>query len=194
MLKVTKTIVVEGRYDKAKLASVFDANIIETGGFRIFSDPQRLALLRRLASSEGIIVLTDSDRAGFLIRRHITSAVPPQQITHIYIPDVPGKERRKARPSAEGMLGVEGMDAQLLIEAFRQAGVLEGEEQPHAARPITKMDLYELGLSGGQGSAALRSHIKELLDLPGNLGVGDLLRALNRLLSYEQLCQLLNNE
>ncbi len=192
MYKIAKTIVVEGRYDKAHLASLFDANIIETGGFRVFSDKRLLGLIRRLALAEGIVLLTDSDRAGFAIRNYIAGSLPAEAVTHIYIPDITGKERRKAKASAEGTLGVEGMEAGLLLKAFAQAGLLQQEETgPANASAITRLDFYELGLSGGAGSATLRSRLKARLNLPAHLGTNALLATLNRLLDREKLSKII---
>ena len=148
-LRVRYPVIVEGRYDKARLCSFLSGDIIQTDGFRLFSDKKKLALIRRLAQADKVVVLTDSDRAGFRIRGHIAGAVPPEKLIHVYIPRVPGKERRKARPSAEGTLGVEGMDAEVLREALEKAGAL-ADSQPPERSPITKGDLYALGLSGGE--------------------------------------------
>lgn len=190
MIKLDRAIIVEGRYDKARLATIFDADIIETGGFQIFSDTKLLGLIKRLAEMGGIIVATDSDRAGFTIRQYIASAVPPERIIHVYIPDVYGKEKRKTKFSAEGKLGVEGIENDMLIKVFEQAGAISGSTAV-PTRPITKFDLYELGLSGGEGSAARRIWLKGLLDLPERLGANALLFTLNRLMSYNQLRELM---
>ena len=187
---IRKPIIVEGRYDKIKLDSLFEADVIPTDGFRIFKEPERLELIRRLAQRTGIIVLTDSDVAGFKIRSHISSAVPPEQITHIYIPDIAGKERRKLHPSAEGTLGVEGVPAQVILDAFRAAGELDGEP-PAPDRPITRIDLYEDGVTGGPGSRSVRAALIARLSLPARLGTGGLLAMLNRLLTHSQYQQLL---
>ena len=185
-----KPVIVEGRYDKIKLDSLFVGEIIPTDGFRIFKEPGRLALIRSLAAKTGIIVLTDSDQAGFKIRSYLASAIPRDQITHLYIPDIAGKEKRKTHPSAEGTLGVEGVPAQVILEAFREAGELDGPA-PRPSRPITKLDLYEAGLSGGEGSRALRGALLARLDLPARLGANALVGVLNRLLDYDQFCRLL---
>ena len=189
-MAIAKPVIVEGRYDKIKLDSLFQADVIPTDGFRIFKEPEKLALIRSLAAKTGIIILTDSDEAGFRIRSYLASAIPREQITHLYIPDIAGKEKRKARPSAEGTLGVEGVPSQVIVEAFRQAGELEGSP-PSPSRPITKLDLYELGLSGGEGSRELRRALISRLDLPARLGANALVGVLNRLLNYHQFCQLL---
>ncbi len=186
MIKLKQAIVVEGRYDKAKLAAIFDTTILQTDGFAIFRNPEKLELIRRLARQDGIILLTDSDKAGFKIRGYIGGAVPDGQIIHIYIPDILGKERRKPRPSAEGKLGVEGIDNALLIRAFQQAGVLDGAPPPPPARPITKLDLYEDGFVGGPESRALRAQLLKRLGLPAHLSANALVSVLGRLLSYQQ--------
>ena len=189
-MAIAKPVIVEGRYDKIKLDSLFQADVIPTDGFRIFKEPEKLALIRSLAAKTGIIILTDSDEAGFRIRSYLASAIPREQITHLYIPDIAGKEKRKAHPSAEGTLGVEGIPAQVIVEAFRQAGEL-GEGAPRPSRPITKLDLYELGLSGGVGSRGLRQALMARLGLPARLGTNALAGVLNRLLDYHQFCRLL---
>ena len=150
MIRIREAIIVEGRYDKNTLAQVVDAPILETSGFGIFHDSQRLALLRRLAETRGIIVLTDSDGAGFVIRSYLRGAIDPAQVKHAYIPDVAGKERRKRTASKEGKLGVEGMRPEVLLEALRRAGAtIEGEDAPLPGARITKADLYAAGLTGG---------------------------------------------
>lgn len=188
-LRVRYPIIVEGRYDKAKLSSFLQADIIQTDGFRLFSDKKKLALIRRLAAEDHIVVLTDSDRAGFRIRGHIAGAVPPEKLIHVYIPQVLGKERRKSRPSAEGTLGVEGMEIGVLRDALAAAGVLAGEETSER-EPITKGDLYALGLSGGEGSAALRRELLRRLGLPEGIGSNALPGILTRLVTPEQLREL----
>lgn len=189
MLKVEEVIVVEGRYDKNALSQVVDAVILETGGFGIFNDRQKQKLLRTLAEKRGLIVLTDSDGAGFVIRNFIKGCVDPAYVRHAYIPDIRGKERRKSAPSKEGKLGVEGMRPQVLLEALRRAGasVNEGTEQTPA---ITKADLYARGLSGGEGSAQKRRALQSRLDLPEHLSADALLDVLNALMSREEFYDL----
>lgn len=189
-LRVRYPVIVEGRYDKAKLLSFLDADIIQTDGFRLFSDKRKLALIRELAKKEErLVVLTDSDRAGFLIRGHIAGAVPPEKLIHVYIPRIPGKEKRKSRPSAEGTLGVEGMEIGLLRDALEKAGALSGIE-PLVREPITKGDLYALGLSGGEGSALLRRRLLRRLGLPEGIGAGALPGLLTRLTTLSELRQI----
>ena len=186
MIRIREAIIVEGRYDKNTLAQVVDAPILETSGFGIFHDSQRLALLRRLAETRGIIVLTDSDGAGFVIRNFLKGALPPEQVLHAYIPDVPGKERRKRAPGKEGKLGVEGMPPEVLLEALRRAGAtIEGEDAPLPGARITKADLYAAGLTGGADSRAARQRLLEQLDLPEHLSTNALLEVLNALMTRE---------
>ena len=196
MIRLKQTIIVEGRYDKAKLANLFDAPILETGGFGIFKDKEKLALIRRLAAGEGVVLLTDSDRAGFHIRRYIAQAagqaLPKEKIIHVYVPDIYGKERRKTAPSAEGKLGVEGVPDEKILAAFAAAG-LTGDETPLPVRLITKLDLYEDGLAGGPDSAALRRNLCACLELPVRLSANALLDMLNRLTTYEEYKRMVQN-
>jgi ribonuclease M5 len=190
MLKIKEAIVVEGRYDKNTLSQLVDTVILETSGFGVFKDGERLALLRRLAAARGLIVLTDSDGAGFVIRSYLKGAIPPEQVKHAYIPDVYGKERRKRIPGKEGKLGVEGMRPQVLENALRRAGatILDGEEKAAGERrPITKGDLYAAGLSGAPAAAARRSALLRALDLPGHMSANALLAVLNALYTPEEL-------
>lgn len=188
MISVKEVIVVEGRYDKNTLSQVFDAVIVETSGFGLFKDREKLALLRRLAEKRGLVVLTDSDGAGFVIRNYIKGAIDPALVKMAYIPDMPGKERRKSSPSKEGKLGVEGMSAEVLIAALRRAGAtLSGETATHRTGGITKATLYELGLSGRPDSAARRRELLKKLDLPEKLGANALLDVLNALYDEESL-------
>ena len=186
MLSVKEVIVVEGRYDKNTLSQIVDAVIIETSGFGIFNDAQKQKLLRRLAAERGLIVLTDSDGAGFVIRNFIKGCVDPALVRHAYIPDVTGKERRKSAPSKEGKLGVEGMRPEVLLDALRRAGATIGGEtvEPPAAR-ITKADMYKRGLSGGQGSCERRAALIRALDLPEKLSADALLDVLNAIMTRE---------
>ena len=157
MIRIREAIVVEGRYDRARLQAVVEALIVETEGFGIFRDREKLTLLGRLAETQGLIVLTDSDAAGFMIRDRLAGAIPPPQIKHAYIPEIRGKERRKSAPSKEGLLGVEGMDEQILLTALRRAGAtIEGEAWSAVPPFLTKARLFEDGLSGSAGSQARR--------------------------------------
>ena len=182
MLRIREAIVVEGRYDKNTLSQVVDTLILETSGFGIFKDPEQMALLRRGAENRGLIVLTDSDGAGFVIRNRIKGAIPQQHVKHAYIPDVYGKEKRKKRGGKEGKLGVEGMPPQVLEQVLRRAGATFLEEQApeeESAPPLTKADLFAAGLTGGPDSAAKRlALLKEML-LPEHMSANALLAVLN---------------
>ena len=188
MRKIKEVIVVEGRYDKNVLSQVVDATIITLGGFSVFNDKEKLAFLRRLAEKQGLIVLTDSDGAGFVIRNYLKGALPKELVKQAYIPDVRGKERRKRTPGKEGKLGVEGMRPEVLIEALRRAGATfleeEGKEIPKG-EPITKADLFALGLTGGANSTEKRKALLKKLDLPEHLTANGLLEALNLLYDRE---------
>ena len=193
MVKIREAIVVEGRYDKNTLSQIVDAPILETSGFGIFKDKQQMALLRRIAQTRGLIVFTDSDGAGFVIRNHIKSAIPGRYLKHAYIPDIPGKEKRKAAPGKEGKLGVEGMSREVILEALRRAGAtIEGEEAP-ASRQITKQDLMELGLSGGPDAGAKRLKLLKKLILPEHMSPNAMLQALNLLYSLEELKEIIEH-
>lgn len=190
MVKIREAIVVEGRYDKAALASYLDATIIVTDGFGLFRDAEKLALLRRVADERGLIVLTDPDGAGFVIRNHIKSAVDPAKVKHAYIPDIPGRERRKRTASKEGKLGVEGVAPAVVIEALRRAGATFGDEcEPQLKNEITKAELYALGLVGTEHSAGTRRALLKKLSLPERMTANAMLEALNVLYSREELEQ-----
>ena len=187
MVKIKEAIVVEGRYDRNTLSQIVDAPILETSGFGIFKDKQQMALLRRIAETRGLIVFTDSDGAGFVIRNHIKSAIPGKYLKHAYTPDILGKERRKAAPGKEGKLGVEGMSREIILEALRKAGAtIEGEEGVSSHR-ITKQDLMELGLSGGADASTRRLALLKKLGLPERMSPNAMLQALNLLYSLEEL-------
>ena len=187
MVKIKEAIVVEGRYDKNTLSQILDAPILETSGFGIFKDKQQMALLRRIAETRGLIVFTDSDGAGFVIRNHIKSAIPGKYLKHAYIPDILGKERRKAAPGKEGKLGVEGMSREIILEALRKAGAtIEGEEGV-SSHQITKQDLMSLGLSGGADASTKRLALLKKLGLPERMSPNAMLQALNLLYSLEEL-------
>ncbi len=185
---MTETVIVEGKYDKNALSQFLDANIIETSGFGVFKSPETAELIRALAKKTGIIVLTDSDGAGFVIRNFIKGAVHEGKVLHAYIPEIPGKERRKTRPGAEGLLGVEGVDRETVLKALRESGadLGEGARAPES-RPVTKAELYELGLSGGKASAEARGRLKKELGLPGKLSSNALLAVLNALYTREEI-------
>ena len=193
MLKIKEAIVVEGRYDKNTLSQLVDAPILETSGFGIMKDKQQLKLLRRVAQSRGLIVFTDSDGAGFVIRNFLKGAIDPKYLRHAYIPDIAGKEKRKVAPGKEGKLGVEGMTPQVILDALRKAGAtVLGEETQRSAGNITKQDMMELGLSGGQDSSLLRKKLLKTLDLPEHMSANALLQAVNLLYTLDELRQILS--
>ena len=187
MHSVREVIVVEGRYDKNTLSQVVDAVIIETSGFGIFNDAEKRKLLQTMAEARGLIVLTDSDGAGFVIRNYIKGCVDPKLVKHAYIPDVYGKERRKSAPSREGKLGVEGMKPQVLLDALIRAGAtFDDEENKKTAPRISKADMYARGLSGREGSAEKRARLIKQLGLPERLTADGLLDVLNATMSREE--------
>lgn len=185
MIKLEQAVIVEGKYDKIKLSSIIDAVIITTNGFNIFKDTEKLELIRYYAEKTGIIIMTDSDSAGFIIRNHIKGAVKKGTIINVYIPDIMGKEKRKLKPSAEGKLGVEGVEKKIILEALEKAGVTAsaGEDR----EKITKTDLFTLGLSGGKNSSDLRKKLLEYLKLPSLLSPNSMLEVLNTMMSPEEL-------
>ena len=187
MVKIKEAILVEGRYDKNTLSQIVDAPILETNGFGIFKDKKQMALLRQVAEKRGLIVFTDADGAGFVIRNHVKSAIPGKFLKHAYTPDVFGKERRKDKAGKEGKLGVEGMKPEIILEALRKAGAtIEGEDIP-ALNAITKQDMMDLGLSGGADASAKRLALLKKLNLPEHMSANALLQALNLLYSLEEL-------
>lgn len=190
MLKIKEAVLVEGRYDKNALSQVVDTLIIESSGFGIFNNSEKMALLRLIAEKRGLIVLTDSDGAGFVIRNHIKSCIPPELIKHAYIPDIYGKEPRKDRPSKEGKLGVEGMRPQVLLHALRQAGATFDDSTPRPGGTITKADMYARGLSGKAGSREKRAELLKRLSLPGQLTADGLLQVLNVIMDREEFYEL----
>lgn len=186
MHSVREVIVVEGRYDKNSLSQVVDAVIIETSGFGIFNNIQKQKLLRKMAESRGLVVLTDSDGAGFVIRNFIKSCVDPALVKHAYIPDIYGKEKRKLSPSKEGKLGVEGMRPDILLEVLRRAGAtIDGEESKLRAK-ISKADMFAKGLSGKEGSKDRRAALIRQLDLPEHMTADALLDFLNATMTREE--------
>ena len=191
--RIKEAIVVEGRYDKNTLSQVVDATILETAGFGVFKDGEKLSLLRRIAQKQGLIVLTDSDGAGFVIRNYLKGTIDPSLVKHSYIPDREGKERRKRTPGKEGKLGVEGMRPDVLLDVLRRAGAtfLEGDT-PAPRTLLTKADLFGLGLTGRPDSAARRSTLLKYLDLPEHLTPNALLEVLSALYTKDELNSLLN--
>lgn len=185
MIHIDRAVIVEGRYDKIKLSSILDALIIETGGFSIFKNKEKQQLIRRLAEKRGILILTDSDSAGFKIRSFIGGSLPPEQVKHAYIPDIFGKERRKAEASKEGKLGVEGVTSEVIVEALTKAGVL-CEERTQPMRQITHADLYDDGFSGTADSKANRAALLRYFALPERLSKNALLQVLNTFATYDE--------
>ena len=190
MVKIREAIVVEGRYDKNTLSQIVDAPIFQTNGFGIMKDKEQLELLRRVAKMRGLIVFTDSDGAGVVIRNYLKGAIAPELVKHAYIPDVPGKEKRKSAPGKEGKLGVEGMTPQIILDCLHRAGATF-EDGPSAleASGISKADMVELGLSGGPDSRAKRAALLKKLELPEHMSSNALLQALNLLYTKDELCK-----
>lgn len=188
MIKIKEVIIVEGKYDKIKLSSIIDGIIIETNGFHIFKDKDKVNLLRNLADTNGILVFTDSDSAGFLIRNYISSIIPKERIKHAYIPDIYGKEKRKDRYSKEGKLGVEGVPKEVIIRSLKNAGVMFEEDDlaKKTSREITKIDLYNYGLSGRDNSVEMRSTFLKQFNLPEHLSVNSLVKVLNCTMTHEE--------
>lgn len=196
MLKIKEAIVVEGRYDKNTLSQLVDTVILETAGFGIFKDREKLALFRKIAEKRGLIILTDSDGAGFVIRNHLKGALPPDQVKHAYVPDLFGKEKRKRKPGKEGKLGVEGMRPEVLEQALRRAGatILSEEGKKAGAPPLTKADLFACGLTGGEGSKERRQAFLKKLDLPQHLTPNAMLPVLSALYDRESLLEEMKNQ
>lgn len=192
MIKIKRAVIVEGKYDKIKLSTILDTLIIETNGFDIFSDKQRMELIRSVAKLRGIIIMTDSDAAGFMIRNHIGGNLPKNQVTHVYVPEILGKEKRKAEPSKEGKLGVEGIPKNLLIESLKRAGIKfeddqnKIEESASSIKAITKMDLYNDNLSGTPGSKQRLEQFKRIVNLPAHISKNALVDVLNVIMTYDE--------
>ncbi len=191
-LKLTQAVIVEGKYDKIKLTNIIDAFVVETNGFSVFKDKKKLSFIRKLAKERGIIILTDSDHAGFMIRNYISSSVPKEQIINVYIPDIYGKEKRKNAPSKEGKLGVEGMTKDVLLKAFEKAGIVVSKVS--CDNPITTVDFYDLGLTGAVGSKALRKKLCNQLDLPEFLSITSLISCINNMMSKEDFYEIMQKE
>lgn len=194
MIKIDKVIVVEGRYDKIKLSSMIDGIIIETEGFGIFKDKDKQKLIRKLAETKGIAILTDSDSAGFVIRNFITSIVPKEYITNVYIPDIYGKEKRKDSPSKEGKLGVEGVSAEILKEAFKKAGIGVSQSETNERKKITLNDFFDVGLTGDTQSKRKRTDLLKKLDLPERMSTKAMLDILNTFITYDEYKKLVESE
>ncbi len=194
MIKIDKVIIVEGRYDKIKLSSMIDGIIIETEGFGIFKDKDKQKLIRKLAETKGIAILTDSDSAGFVIRNFITSIVPKEYITNVYIPDIYGKEKRKYSPSKEGKLGVEGISAEILKEAFKKAGIGVSQSETNERKKITLNDFFDDGLTGDTQSKRKRTDLLKKLDLPERMSTKAMLDILNTFITYDEYKKLVESE
>ena len=191
MVRIKEAIVVEGKYDKNTLSQIVDAPIFQTEGFGIMNDKQQIALLRSIAKVRGLVIFTDSDGAGFVIRNFLKSAIPAEQLKHAYIPDVYGKERRKKTPGKEGKLGVEGMSPEVILECLRRSGATFEDSQNGTPEPeITKLDLFYTGLSGGTNSKAKRLMLLKMLDLPEHMSSNAMLQALNLLCSRDEFYRL----
>lgn len=189
-IAVKEAIIVEGKYDKMRLSELCDALIITTDGFRIFKDAEKKRFLKALAERQGLLIMTDSDRAGFVIRSHLKSFIPNEYIKNVYIPDILGKEKRKAAPSKEGLLGVEGMDREILLKLLKEAS---SEPVEKTGEPITKLDLYVLSLSGKSESGALRRALSEKLALPARLSANSMLEVLNAMFSRDEFFAFVRN-
>lgn len=194
MIKIDKVIIVEGRYDKIKLSSMIDGIIIETEGFGIFKDKDKQKLIRKLAETKEIAILTDSDSAGFVIRNFITSIVPKEYITNVYIPDIYGKEKRKDSPSKEGKLGVEGVSAEILKEAFKKAGIGVSQSETNERKKITLNDFFDDGLTGDTQSKRKRTDLLKKLDLPERMSTKAMLEILNTFITYDEYKKLVESE
>lgn len=192
MIKLKEAVIVEGRYDKIKLKNLIDAPIIETNGFRIFNDKERRDMIRQIADRRGILIMTDSDGAGLVIRNFLNGAVDKSKIKHCYIPQLEGKEKRKEQKSKEGFLGVEGVPDDVIIEAIRKSGATVIGEEAAQTNEITKADLFKLGLTGSENSAQKRKKLLKTLNMPDYLSTNAMLTALNCLYSLEELKSVLN--
>lgn len=190
-IKLSQAVIVEGKYDKIKLANIVDAFIIETNGFGIFKDKQKLNFIKKLANERGLVVLTDSDHAGFMIRNYISSGVPKDKIVNVYIPDVFGKEKRKTEPSKEGKLGVEGMTKEIIVAALEKANVTS--TRVNNDNPVTNYDLYEAGLSGTPNAKGNKKKLLKQLELPEFLSTNSLLSCINNMMTREEFFDLIDS-
>lgn len=193
MIKIKEAVIVEGRYDKIKLSSFIDAPIIETNGFRVFKDKEKQNLIRQIAEKRGILILTDSDSAGFVIRNFLKGVVSNNKIKNAYIPQLLGKEKRKAEKSKEGFLGVEGICEEILVDIIRKSGVkIEGENSEKSRQEISKTDFFELGLTGQENSKILREKLLKYLNMPTYLTTNALITAVNCLYSFKELKEIVD--
>ncbi len=194
MVSLSQVVVVEGKYDKIKLSSFLSAEIVTTDGFRIFKDREKMKMLRKMAEKRGLIIMTDSDSAGFIIRNHLCGSIDNSLIVNVFIPEIKGKERRKTSPSAQGLLGVEGVTDQVIIDALKRAGIDAGGNILERQDKITKIDLFSVGLSGGKDSSKARQDLLKRLDLPSGMSPSQMLIALNSLYSREEFLNLFKEE
>lgn len=195
MIRIQEAILVEGRYDKNALSQVVDGVIFEADGFQIMKDQEKIEFLRTVAEKRGLVILTDSDGAGFVIRNRLKSVIPRERLLQAYIPQIPGKEKRKRKPGKEGLLGVEGMTPEVILEALRRSGAHFLGEDAHAPmEPISRQELFALGLMGGEGSREKREKVKKALGLPSHLGTNGFLDALNLITTREELSKILAEE
>lgn len=191
MIKIGQAVIVEGKYDKKKVENILDTVIIETDGFGIFKDKEKQLLIRRLADTKGIVVLTDSDTAGFKIRSFLGGIVPPEKIVHAYIPDVLGKEKRKAIPSKDGKIGVEGMTKEIIVDALDKAGITCQQSDKTERKTVINTDFFEDGISGGKNSKAKKAELLKELNLPERLSTNSLLKLINTFMTYEEYKQVI---
>lgn len=192
MIKLRQAVIVEGKYDKITLENIIDATIITTNGFSIFKDTQKRELIRLLARKNGLIIMTDSDNAGMLIRSHIKQFCTEGEIINVYVPQLSGKERRKTKPSKQGYLGVEGLNKQDIIDALARSGVTQFNKHSNIGKKITKTDLFALGLSGGEGSATLRKSLAIYLNLPVGMSSNAFLDCVNAIYDYNEFMEAVN--
>lgn len=192
LIKLNQAVIVEGKYDKITLENLVDATIIATNGFRIFKDNEKRTLIRLLAERNGLIVITDSDSAGSLIRSHLKQICPQGSITNVYIPQLAGKEKRKDKPSKEGLLGVEGMSQEILLSALERSGIIGQQIQKRERKKITKTTLFELGLSGGNNSSFLRDELAAFFELPKGMSSNAFLDCLNAIYDYDEFIKAVN--
>jgi len=193
MIKIKQAVIVEGKYDRKKVENILDTLIIETDGFGIFKNKEKQTLIRRLAETRGIVVLTDSDSAGFKIRSLISGIVPKEKIIHAYIPDILGKEHRKDKPSKENKLGVEGMTSAIILDSLDKAGVTCVKSEGGERKPVTKVDFYEDGITGGKNSKEKKSKLLKKLSLPERLSTNSLLKLVNTFMTYDEYKDIVNS-
>jgi ribonuclease M5 len=192
MIKINEAVIVEGKYDKIKLSGILDTVIIETDGFAIFKDKEKQQLIRFLSEKRGIIIMTDSDSAGFKIRSFINGITKSENIKNVYIPDIYGKEKRKTEMSKEGKLGVEGMKTETIMSALQKAGVFCSENEKQEGREITRTDFFEDGISGRENSSEIRKELARKLQLPERISSSALLKIINLYMTYDEYKSVIN--